>query len=162
MVDRATFDDVFRAEYPGIVRVVAPIIGSTADAEGIVQDAFVKAYARWGRIGRYDRPGAWVRRVAIRDAVRLAERNRRVSPAPTPDDAVERIADRVDLLDAVALLAPRQRAAVVLHHLADWPVRDVADALGCAETTVRVHLHRGRTALAELLRVDSEEAVDGP
>jgi RNA polymerase sigma-70 factor (ECF subfamily) len=162
VVDRATFDDVFRAEYPGIVRVVAPIIGSTADAEGIVQDAFVKAYARWGRIGRYDRPGAWVRRVAIRDAVRLAERNRRVSPAPTPDDAVERIADRVDLLDAVALLAPRQRAAVVLHHLADWPVRDVADALGCAETTVRVHLHRGRTALAELLRVDSEEAVDGP
>ena len=45
-----------------------------ADAEGLVQDAFVKAFARWGRIGRPDRPGAWGQRVAIRDAVRFARR----------------------------------------------------------------------------------------
>lgn len=160
-VDRATFDEAFRAEYSGIVRVVTPIVGSTAEAEGLAQDAFVKAYASWGRVGRYDRPGAWVRRVAIRDAVRVAERNGRLSPALTPDDAVDRVADSVDLQEALKLLPPQQRAAVVLYHLADWPVRDVADALGCKESTVRVHLHRGRVALAKLLRVDNEEAVDG-
>ena len=66
---RTTFDEAFRAEYADIVRVVAPIVGSVEDAEAVVQDAFLKAFTRWRRVGGYDRPGAWVQRVAIRDAV---------------------------------------------------------------------------------------------
>lgn len=159
-MERVTFVEAFRAEYSGIVRVLTPIVGSTAEAEALAQDAFVKAYVRWGRIGRYDRPGAWVRRVAIRDAVRVAGRNANPSPAPVPHDAIDGVADSVDLHEALKLLPPQQRAAVVLYHLADWPVRDVSDALGCAEPTVRVHLHRGRAALANHLRIDNEEAPD--
>lgn len=68
-----SFEDAFRAEYPGIVRVVTPIVGSVADAEAVTQDAFVKAFTRWRRIGGYDRPGAWVQRVAVRDAVLPAD-----------------------------------------------------------------------------------------
>ena len=160
---RADFDDAFRAEYPGIVRVVAPIVGSVADAEGLVQDAFVKAFTRWGRIGRYDRPGAWVQRVAIRDAVRFARRGSAADPVlGSGGDPVAGIADQVDLQRALLTLSARQRACVVLHHLADWPVSEVADALGCAEATVRVHLHRGRQALADTLRPEPQEMTDGP
>ena len=159
---RADFDDAFRAEYPDIVRVVAPIVGSVADAEGLVQDAFVKAFARWGRISRYDRPGAWIQRVAIRDAVRFARRSPGPEAAQGPSgDPVAGIADQVDLQRALLTLSPRQRACIVLHHLADWPVSDVADALGCAEATVRVHLHRGRQALATTLRPEPQETTDG-
>jgi RNA polymerase sigma-70 factor (ECF subfamily) len=159
---RAVFDDAFRVEYPAVVRVVAPIVGSVEDAEALTQDAFVKAYLRWPRVGRYDRPGAWVRRVAIRDAVRFAERRRR--PLPQPDgtrDALDDVAGRLDLLGAVRALPPRQRACVVLFHLADWPSSDVAEALGCSEATVRVHLHRARAALAALLGADEPEVSDG-
>jgi RNA polymerase sigma-70 factor (ECF subfamily) len=156
-----TFDETFRAEYAGIVRVVAPIVGSVEDAEAVVQDAFLKAFVRWRRIGGYDKPGAWVQRIAVRDGVRFATRARRSPPgsAATSGDPAGATATRVDLSRALAELPARPRAAVVLHHLAGWPVSEVAATLGCAEGTVRAHLHRGRQALAtrpELEEVDSD------
>ncbi len=159
---RSTFEEAFRAEYAGVVRVIAPIVGSVEDAEAIAQDAFVKAYTRWTRIGRYDRPAAWIRRVAIRDAVRFAERGRRPIPAaPAERGSSDSVASRLDLAAALRQLPAQQSACVVLHYLADWPVADVADALGCKEATVRVHLHRARTALAAALEPDPEEMTDG-
>lgn len=159
---RSTFEEAFRAEYAGVVRVIAPIVGSVEDAEAIAQDAFVKAYTRWTRIGRYDRPGAWIRRVAIRDAVRFADRERRPIPAAaTERGSSDSVASLLDLAAALRQLPAQQRACVVLHYLADWPVADVAEALGCKEATVRVHLHRARDALAATLGTDAEETTDG-
>lgn len=145
-----------------MVRMISPIVGSVADAEAIAQDAFLKAFTRWKRIGQYDKPGAWVRRVAIRDAVRFAERNRRTVPGPpVRTDPTDAVAAHLDLQGALLGLPPKQRACVVLHYLADWPVSDVAEATGCRETTVRVHLHRARGALAGSLDRDSKEMTDG-
>jgi RNA polymerase sigma-70 factor (ECF subfamily) len=158
----SSFDDVFRDDYRDVVRVVAPIVGSVADGEAVTQDAFLKAFVRWRRIGGYDRPGAWVRRVAIRDAVRFAERRRRrPSPAAPPDPDVEHaVVTRLDLARVLGRLPPRQRACIVLHHLTDLPVAEVAEALGCTESTVRVHLHRARAVLAAALTADPEETTD--
>lgn len=166
MVDAPTFDDCFRAEYASVVRVVAPIVGSVAEAEAVAQDAFVKAYVRWSRIGGYDRPGAWVQRVAIRDAVRVAARAGRSSSLD--DDSVAGSAPGADeagggvdpaVLRAIRALPPRQRACVVLHLLDDRPVAEVAETLGCREATVRVHLHRARSTLAASL--EPGEVHDG-
>lgn len=166
VVDTSTFDDCFRSEYASVVRVVAPIVGSVAEAEGITQDAFVKAFVRWSRIGGYDRPGAWVQRVAIRDAVRAAARATRSSGdldertlGSTP--GADELAVGLDpaLVRAIRSLPPQQRACVVLHHLDDRPVAEVAETLGCREATVRVHLHRARAALAASL--DPREVSDG-
>jgi RNA polymerase sigma-70 factor (ECF subfamily) len=156
------FEDAFRAEYSAVVRVCAPIVGSIPDAEAVAQDAFLKAFVRWKRLSRYDKPGAWIRRVAIRDAVRFAERQRRTVPLPAPAaDPANIAAIRVDLVSAIARLTPKQRACVVLCHLASWPVGEVAEALGCSEATVRVHLHRARTALASAFAAGAEELTDG-
>lgn len=157
----ADFEDLFHEEYPSLVRAVLPIVGDVGDAEAIVQEAFVTAMARWSRVRRYDRPGAWVRRVAIRDAVRHSARRQRRWAAPSPPPPMaEAITDRIDLDRALAQLPARQRAAVVLHHLLGWPTAEVAESLGCAEATVRVHLHRGRSALAAILTTDHEGASD--
>jgi RNA polymerase sigma factor (sigma-70 family) len=159
----ASFDEVFRDSYREVVRVVAPVVGSVADGEAVVQDAFLKAFVRWRRIGRYDRPGAWVRRVALRDAVRHAGRRRR-QPAPerSPEVALDHsVVTRLDVVRVLDVLPPRQRACVVLHYLAGEPVAEVAEALGCRESTVRVHLHRARATLATALTPDAEEATDG-
>ena len=56
-----------------------------------------------------------------------------------------------ELLDALHTLSPQQRAAVALHYLEDRWTSDIADLLGCSESTARVHLHRGRQALAHHL-----------
>jgi RNA polymerase sigma-70 factor (ECF subfamily) len=159
---RPTFEDAFRADYASVVRVVAPIVGSVADAEAVAQDAFLKAFTRWRRVGAYDRPGAWIRRVAIRDAIRFSERHRRtVADRPAGTDLGEAAAATVDLQRALSRLSPKQRACVVLHHFAGWPTVDVADALGCSEATVRVHLHRARRALTVWLDCEPQEMTDG-
>ncbi|QGG96808.1 RNA polymerase sigma factor [Actinomarinicola tropica] len=158
----ADFEELFQVEYSSLVRAVFPIVADVGDAEAIVQEAFVKASVRWETVRRFDRPGAWVRRVAIRDAVRHATRRRRPWGLPSPSTGIaESVTDRVDLDRALSRLPARQRAAVVLHHLLGWPAAEVAETLGCAESTVRVHLHRGRTALAAMLTDDAEGVSDG-
>jgi RNA polymerase sigma-70 factor (ECF subfamily) len=63
----------------------------------------------------------------------------------------------LDVLDAVRRLPGMQRAAVTLFYFEDRSVAEIADLLGCAEPTARVHLHRARKRLAELL---ADEAGD--
>ncbi|GAA0899897.1 hypothetical protein GCM10009558_089920 [Virgisporangium aurantiacum] len=82
-----------------------------------------------------------------------------MTPAAVPGLSV----DRVELLTALRRLAPPTREAVVLHHLADLPVLEVAATLGVPVGTVKARLARGRTALARFLAVaDPFEKNDDP
>jgi RNA polymerase sigma-70 factor (ECF subfamily) len=63
----------------------------------------------------------------------------------------------IDLINAIGVLAPKQRAAVVLFYLEDRPVEEIARVMGTSTSTVKQHLHRARARLAEVLQ---EEAVD--
>jgi len=154
------FTAFFRAEYPALVRTLYLVVRDREQARDIAQDAFVQLFARWRRISHYDRPEAWVRRVGIRMAVRAAARER-VRPRlereldfatfPRPID--------LDVLRAVRQLPPSQRAAVSLFYLEDRPVTEVAEILSCSEVTAKVHLHRARKRLAELL-ADTEPAEE--
>ncbi|HEX2031074.1 MAG TPA: sigma factor, partial [Actinomycetota bacterium] len=66
----ADFGWLFREEYPSIVRTAYLMLGDREAAEDVAQEAFARLFARWGKVSRYDRPGAWVRRVAIRLSAR--------------------------------------------------------------------------------------------
>src|SRR6266487_1774832 len=63
------FDLLFADEFPAVMRAVYLIVHDLDRAEDITQDAFVQLLRHWKKVSRYDRPGAWVRRVAIRLAV---------------------------------------------------------------------------------------------
>lgn len=161
----AEFATFFEAEYPALIRSVYLIVRDREQARDIAQDAFIQLFSRWRRISRYERPDAWVRRVAIRMAIRAIRRDRLrhrlehefdPSPASGPLD--------LDVLRAVAKLPGAQRAAVVLFYFGDRPVAEVAEILACSEVTARVHLHRARKRLAELLgdRGSSEDMAHAP
>jgi len=154
---------LFATEFRPVARTVYLIVHDRGRAEDITQDAFVELLRRWHRISRYDRPGAWVRRIAIRMAIRDAGRERRRSAAEgeAPPPATTEPAD-IDLLRAVGSLPPMQRAAVVLYYFEDRPVAELADILSCADATVRVHLSRGRRRLADLLSEELEAVDDAP
>lgn len=150
--DRADYEWVFRAAFPRIHRTVALILRDDDVAQEITQEAFLKLLENWRTVSSYEQPEAWVRRVAIRMAVRRAGREaqrglreRAVGQPRRPEEP------DVDLANAVAALAPRQRAAVVLHYYEDLPVLEVARVLNVSESTVKQHLHRARARLAELL-----------
>jgi DNA-directed RNA polymerase specialized sigma24 family protein len=152
-------DEAFAALYQREFRVAAhaafSVTGSSTRSQDIAQEAMAVAYARWDRVQHLDRPGAWVRRVAINLAIKDRARARRQQVGAGPREPVAPPGfdgdTRALLADAIRRLPEQQRLAVVLHYFHDLPVAEVAASLGCAENTARVHLHRARRTLAGLL-----------
>jgi len=147
----------FENEYRSVVRTAFLIVRNLQRAEDVAQDAFVQLYQHWGKVSRYERPEAWVRRVAIRLAVREVKRTRvreilqLTSPTPLPVEPID-----LAVVDAVMQLSPMQRAAIALFYLEDRPIAEIADILGITVSTCTVHLTRGRRRLAELLGEEVE------
>jgi RNA polymerase sigma-70 factor (ECF subfamily) len=154
------FTWLFRTEYPGVVRSIWLVLRDRGRAEEIAQDAFATLYSHWRTVAAYDRPDAWVRRVAMRDAIHAATRERRrplLERRAAPGDEVTGSPRDPDLAAAIADLPAMQRACVVLSYYEDRPTAEVAHILRIAESTARVHLTRARRALAERLREEVDD-----
>jgi RNA polymerase sigma-70 factor (ECF subfamily) len=142
----------FRYEYPAVLRTVLFIVGDRGRAEDVTQEAFIQLLTHWQKVSRYDRPGAWVRRVAIRLALRTVKRDRRRGELESVSDELAELSlPDVDLQRAVGELSTMQRAATVLFYFEDRPIAEIVDILGISEGSVKVHLHRARLSLAERL-----------
>jgi RNA polymerase sigma-70 factor, ECF subfamily len=126
------------------------LVGFSGDPE-IASDALAEAFAQALRRGEAIRdPLRWVWRAAFRIARgELKERGRH--GAIEREGSYELEEPAVELMGALRRLSSRQRAAVVLFHLADYPVKEVAAMLGTSSSAVRVHLTRGRRRLRRLL-----------
>jgi RNA polymerase sigma-70 factor (ECF subfamily) len=154
------FSDFFRREFDLVVRTVYLVLHDQPSAEDVAQDAFGQLYVNWEKVSGYDQPGAWVRRVAIRMAVRTARRDetrRSLSRGQSPHLGPSWEDVDLDLAAALRALPAQQRAAVALHYYEDRPAEEVGNLLGCSASTVRSHLARARTRLAEIL---TEDEVD--
>ncbi|QYG95288.1 sigma-70 family RNA polymerase sigma factor [Iamia sp. SCSIO 61187] len=155
---RADIDDVFRACQRDLLRTVVPLTGGDrAAAEDIVGEAFARAQREWHRVGGYDRPDLWLRRVALNLAIsthRTRARRRARPLAPTPEATLDDAS--VEVLDAVRSLPERQAQVVVLVYFAGETVASAARVLGIAEPTARTHHTRALAALASTL-ADEED-----
>lgn len=155
VMGETSFDDFYLREFRPMVALAAAVCGSSLLAEDLAQEAMTRIYRRWDRVSIYDKPGAFARRVTInlansrrkRDAVAERGRSRLGTQHAVPPPAEP----HTEVWDAVRRLPPKQRAAIALHYLEDRPVDEIADILGCASATARVHLHRARATLATLL-----------
>ncbi len=103
-----------------------------------------------------ERPGTWVRRVALNRFSNEGRRHRRDRAALTRLRTDVRsevvIPTAVDQLWARArALPPSQRDATIMRYVDDLPLADIADVLGCGNGTVKTHLHRARCTLASHL-----------
>jgi len=144
----ATFDDLFRRRYEPMVRVAFLLVGSQAEAEDVVQDAFARVELRWSRI---DNPEGYLHRCVVNrshDVLRrrrLEQRFRLLRRDETSELQVD------ELADALAALSPRRRAAVVLRYYAGLREREIAEALGVRPGTVKSMLHRALSELREVI-----------
>ncbi len=150
------FRDVFVEDYDRVVRTVYLILRDEGRAEEIAQEAFLELLRHWSRVSGHDMPDAWVRRVAIRMAVRSLKRERALETAMLRSVSENRsqapdVAAGADVLNAVGTLPAQQRAAVVLFYYEDRPIDEVAQILDCSSSTARVHLHKARKRLGALL-----------
>ena len=145
--ERHDFDEVFRTGGQRLWRAVYAYAGGRRDiADDAVAEAFARALQHEAKIRS---PLPWLYRTAFRiAAAELQRASKQTEPVESP---VEEQLDTGELMRAMRALSPSQRAAVYLHYQADLPVREVAAMMGTSSSAVKVHLHRGRKSLAELL-----------
>ena len=156
----ADYTVFFRQEFRRVVQTVTFIVHDRERAEDIAQDAFVQLLRNWRKVSGYQKPEAWVRRIAIRLAMRGLRRDRMWSVIKRDIRPALPVEPRdLDLFDAVGRLPGMQRAEISLFYFEDRPISDIADVLGCAEATARVHLHRARRRLAEILGEEDGDAA---
>lgn len=152
--DELAFSEFYVGCFSSVASITTVIMRSRATGLEIAQDAFVQLYVHWKRVRHYDAPEAWVRRVAIRLAVKEARREsrrRELSIAAWwPGQDVDCQPD-VDVWQAVANLPEMHRAIVAMYYFGDLSVREIASALDKSESSVKVTLHRARRSLAASL-----------
>lgn len=158
------FDAFYTSSFSRLVNQVFAMIGDRDEAQDCVQEAFVRAWSQRRKLDGAGSPESWVRTTAYRLAVsrwRRTVRSRRspdralqpVGDQPPPDEA------RVELMRALDHLPRDQRHALVLHHLCDMPVADVAAVVGAPVGTVKARLSRGRATLQSLLAEEGASHV---
>jgi RNA polymerase sigma-70 factor, ECF subfamily len=155
----AEFDLFYAATATRLLRQMILLTGDSAEAEDVVQEAYERAWLSWPTVRDCVSGEAWVRTVARRLAVSRWRRVRSSSAAWLSTTARPEIAEldteHVALVQALRQLPEKQRVAVVLHHVADLPVEQVAEETGSSVSAVKQQLVRGRAALAELLAEDA-------
>jgi RNA polymerase sigma-70 factor (sigma-E family) len=157
------FEYFYLEEYPKVVALAYALSGSRMGAEDLAQEAFLRAYRDWGRVGSYEHQAAWVRRVAANLATsglrrRLVEARALTRLAGQREPAVEPLAgEDAQFWAAVRALPRRQAQAVGLYYFQDLSVQQTATVLGCAEGTVKAHLAKARGALARQLQREPPE-----
>lgn len=150
-----TLSEVFDASYRRLVVQLYGVVGDICEAEDLVQEAFVHATAAGRRFLRADNHEAWLRTTAInlhrnrwrrlRNFTRIRDR---LDERPTDLQGLD---EHLAIMDALRALPESQRRVIALYYLADLPVVEVAEVVGCPEGTVKSRLQRGRDALAAVL-----------
>ncbi|MFD0639009.1 SigE family RNA polymerase sigma factor [Catenulispora yoronensis] len=168
--DDGEFGALVAARTPALRRTAYLMCGDWHQAEDLVQVAFIKLHASWGRIRRREDLDAYLRRTLLRTCIdeKRHARWRREFPAsdglPDPaesraeragrgaePDPAEALTTRDALVAALRALPPGQRATLVLRFWEDHSVEETARLLGCTTGTVKSQTARGLTALRAVL-----------
>jgi RNA polymerase sigma factor (sigma-70 family) len=141
-----------------LVRELMPYVGRVCGAialdrgDDAMQETFVAVLRNIRSLRQPAAVHGWVRRIAVREAIRVARGGREdpVDPAQVMIEPVipVDVATVVDVRSTLAGLTPEQRAILVLRDLDGLSESDAARYLGVAEGTVKSRLHRARSAFA--------------
>jgi RNA polymerase sigma-70 factor, ECF subfamily len=155
---RASFEDLYRRSFPGLVGVATALTGSSEDARDLVQDTMIRAFVRWPHVSRLDAPTAWCHRVLTNACRswwrrRQTERRHQWRFQPRSTDAVT--GDAVLFWDAARALPTRPRTVVALHFAGEYTMAEIAQILGVPEGTVRSDIARARVIILAALGAGS-------
>jgi RNA polymerase sigma-70 factor (sigma-E family) len=144
----AGFSALYRSEQPTMVRLAHQIVGSNAEAEDLVHDAFIELHRKWEDVVN---PGGYLRTAVVNRCVsrmrrrQLEWRNRHLTPPPVPAPEYD------DMWRALESITPRQRAALVLRYYDDLTVNQIAQVMRTRPGTVKSLIHRGLKKLEEVV-----------
>ncbi|GGY50564.1 SigE family RNA polymerase sigma factor [Streptomyces omiyaensis] len=149
------FTAFMAARYPSVLRTARLLTGGGPQAEDLAQEALLRSYRAWHRIGRLDAAEAYTRttmvRLLVKDRRRKwhaeipAERLPEVAEPGHEDGTATGLAVRKVLL----LLPPAQRAVLVLRYYHQLSEEEIAGVLGCSRGTVKSRAARALATLRE-------------
>ena len=162
---REEFEGFVAGSTEQLIRTAYLVVWDLPAAEDLVQECLLRVARRWPRVRTMQYPLAYARRVLVNLALDGAERRRRHTAelaAPIAQalkdqldeaagSALGAFAESWDLTAALAALAPRQRAALVLRYFEDLSETQVAELMGCSAGTVKSTTSRALQRLRQVL-----------
>lgn len=161
--EKALFEVIMRRYNQRLYRVARTIVGDDAEAEDVMQQAYVNAYLNLHQFEERSRFSTWLTKIAVYEALARVKRRRRQNLEPLPEseegeemlrseapDAEHRayaseIAAFVE--SAIAAMPEVYRTAFVLREIEGLSVAEVADCLDVTPDTVKTRVHRAKARL---------------
>jgi RNA polymerase sigma-70 factor (ECF subfamily) len=160
--DAAAFQELVNATSTRLVRLSARMLGNVADAEDVVQEAYVKAYRSLldGQFDRRAKIETWLYRIVVNATIDARRKRTRRGPAVVIDEetaipaqegqpAGEARRALTELADWLDDLPPDQQAVLVLKAVEGRESAEIAEILGCSEGAVEQRLVRARATLRQ-------------
>jgi RNA polymerase sigma-70 factor (ECF subfamily) len=152
--EELAFDEFFLAERARLLGALIIVTGNRAEAEELVQDAFLKVWERWDRVAVMDEPVGFLYRTALnlhRKRIRRAAVAIRKAVDLLPDvDELSDVESKDEAVRLLGRLTPRERAAIVVTAYLGYSSEEAGRLLGIRAPTVRVLTSRARATLRSL------------
>jgi RNA polymerase sigma-70 factor, ECF subfamily len=154
------FEDFFELHHPPLFRALWLMTRDRPEAEDVMQDAFLRLLERWDSVRSIANPEGYLYRTAMnvlrsRRRRALLALRRSIGHLP-PDDQLALVESRDAVVRALAILTPRQRAAIVLTEVLGLTSVEAAEALDIKPPTVRVLAARAREVLKDRLKEEED------
>jgi RNA polymerase sigma-70 factor, ECF subfamily len=155
---RWAFEELFDAERTRLFGALCLLTGNRQEAEDLMQDAFVRVYERWDRVGSLDDPTGYLYRTAMNGFRSRYRRSvlalRRQLPPRERRDEIAAAERHADIVTSLAQLTNKQRAAVVLIDFLELSSEEAGALMTMSPGAVRTQASRAR---AELRRTAGED-----
>jgi len=142
-----------------LLRTAIAIVGSSAEAEDIVQDVFVTLVEKRPHFESAEHETAWLIRVAVN---RCKSRLRSFwwqKTVPLLDIYPAQTNEQQDIIETVFALPSKYRAVIHLYYYEGYSTKEIAEITEQNESTVRQHLTRARRMLKDFLEGEQYERI---
>ena len=150
VAEASAFEEFFLAQHERLFQALYLLTGDRSEADDLAQEALLRAYERWDRVGAMDSPAGYVYRTAL-NLRKLVVRARRVFADVPTEDLSGPVSASHDVRDALARLPRGQREALILVEWLGLGSEEAGRMLGIDASSVRGRLHRGRASLRDEL-----------
>jgi RNA polymerase sigma-70 factor (ECF subfamily) len=150
--DAPSFEEFYEASFRRLFTALCLVTGDRHEAEEVAQDAFVRVFERWDRVGVLEDPTGYLFRVSMnvfRSRYRRASLGlrRALTLAPPATDDLGAVEDRDELVRLLHGLDPKQRAALLLTAILDYSAEEAGRMLGLRASSVRSLTTRARARM---------------
>lgn len=155
--DAAAFEELVGLHERPVLRTALRILGRLEDAQDAAQEVFLRLHKHLPRLDKARDLSPWLYRVTVNvcnDFYRKKPRGRMVPMEDAEREPVLQTGadERLILAEAIKALPARERAAIVLRDIEGLSTREVAEAMGTSEVTVRSHVCRARVKIVNFMR----------